>query len=129
MRKVRDLMTPSPHTIGEEQVVSEASRRMHEFGVRHLPVLSGSVLVGLLSDRDVRLVEAVGTQAGRQFKVADVMMPEPYVVDGTTDLAVVARAMAERKIGSAIVTEHGKIAGIFTATDALHALANRLENE
>lgn len=127
MRKVRDLMTPNPHTIDEGELVSEASRRMRDLGVRHLPVLSGTAIVGLVSEREVLLAEALEPHGVPPARVADVMATEPYVVDGAADLAATMRAMAARRIGSVVVTELGKVAGIFTSTDALSALADRLE--
>ena len=127
MRKVRDLMTPNPHTIGEDELVSVASRRMRELGVRHLPVVSRTSVVGLLSEREVCLAEALEPHGATPERVGDMMVRDPYVVDGAEDLAATLRVMAQRKLGSVIVTELGKVAGIFTSIDALSALADRLE--
>ncbi len=124
MTSVRELMTPAPETIGAEQSIDEANRRMRRAQVRHLPVLSGAQLVGLLSDRDARLVESVAK--GEHVLVGDVMTPEPFVVHTDEDLKDVVAAMAARKLGSAIVVEAGKVVGIFTTTDALHLLLRHL---
>ncbi len=124
MTTVRALMTPSPHTIGSEQTIEEASRRMRYAGVRHLPVLAGGRLVGLLSERDARLVTSLsGTQ---HVTVAEVMSPEPFAVGPDDELARVVETMATRKLGSAIVVEGVEVIGIFTTTDALHLLLKHL---
>ncbi|MDQ3031187.1 MAG: CBS domain-containing protein [Myxococcota bacterium] len=131
MPTVRELMTPSPHTIGADQPIAEAMRRMRQAQIRHLPVLEGAQLVGLLSDRDVRLVEALdalrGGGAEQRMRVSDAMSPEPYVVGIDDDLAGIVSTMAERKLGSAIVTDQRRVVGIFTTTDALHLLMRHLD--
>ena len=56
----------------------------------------------------------------------DVYVPEPYSVDSSTPLDVVLEHMATHHVGSAIVTKHGRIAGIFTATDACRVSCEHL---
>lgn len=124
MATVRQLMSPAPHTIGADQPIEEAVHRMRTAHVRHLPVLAGAHLVGLLSDRDVRLVETFATR--EHLTVSDVMSPEPFVVGADADLKDVVKTMAERKLGSAVAVEDGKVVGIFTTTDALHLLLQHL---
>jgi acetoin utilization protein AcuB len=55
------------------------------------------------------------------------MTPEPYSVTPDAPLNQVARVMAQRKIGSAVVIERGAVSGVFTVTDALQALVEALE--
>jgi CBS domain-containing protein len=50
---VRDRMTPAPATVGPEDELADAARIMAELGVRHLPVVAGGRLVGMLSIRDL----------------------------------------------------------------------------
>src|SRR5437879_4833811 len=50
---IRDYMTPAPHTIGVEQPLAVAAALMQAHHIRHLPVLHGGKLVGILSERDV----------------------------------------------------------------------------
>ncbi len=54
------------------------------------------------------------------------MAPESYVVDAQTPLDEVLDHMASHRIGSALVTSNGELAGIFTATDACRAFAEFL---
>ncbi len=124
---IRELMSPAPHTIGAQQSIEEALKRMRASHVHHLPVLDGAHVVGMLSDGDIRLVEALGRTA--HVTVADAMTADPYVVACDDDLHGVVTNMAKRKIGSAIVLEGEKVVGIFTTTDALNLLAQHLAAE
>ena|SRR5579864_7232127 len=119
------FMTPFPHSIGVDAPLEDAHKLMREHGFRHLPVMSGGEIVGVLTDRDIKLV--LGPDFGRsdesELRVRDAYVESPCVVPASTPLAKVARVMAENRIGSAIITKHGKLVGIFTVTDACHALA------
>jgi CBS domain-containing protein len=53
--KLVEVMTPEPDTIESSQPVVEAVRRMDECGYRHLPVLEGNRLLGVITPRDVPL--------------------------------------------------------------------------
>ncbi|KIG18744.1 CBS domain protein [Enhygromyxa salina] len=120
-------MTPQPHTIGDDQTLALARERMHEHGVRHLPVLHGGHLVGVLSSRDIALVEALPGVDITTLTVDEAMSEEPWTVEATANLSWVAETMAARRIGTAVVVERegsDQVLGVFTTTDALLALAN-----
>jgi acetoin utilization protein AcuB len=122
-RSVSAWMTLQPHTIGDDQSLLAARERMHHWQVRHLPILHGGHLVGVLSERDIAMVEALGGDIAR-LRVEDAMSADPWVVDGDASLTEVAAAMAERRIGTAIVVEGAdRVVGLFTTTDALRALS------
>ena len=117
------FMTRHPHSIRFDEKLKTAEELMAKLHVRHLPVLNGGKLVGVLSDRDVRLVGAAG---GKELRVDDACVDEPYSVDVDTSLWIVADTMAKKRIGSTLVLEDGKVVGIFTVTDACRALAEML---
>lgn len=123
---VRDYMSANPHTIGQEQSLATAHRMMRENHVRHLPVLQGGVLVGLLSQRDLYLVETLKDVDPADVTVAEAMTEAPMTVAPTDSLQAVVEEMSEKKYGSAVVMEAGKVVGIFTTIDALKALADVL---
>lgn len=124
---VDKYMTPCPHTVGKDQSLAKAHELMREHGIRHLPVLDGGRLVGLLSDRDVHLVQSLRDVVSAQVPVEQAMSYDPYCVTPLTELEQVAREMARKKLGSAVVMEGPKVVGIFTAIDALETLAWMLE--
>ncbi len=123
---IRKFMTASPHTIGQEQTLVVAHRMMQENHVRHLPVLEGGKLVGVLSQRDLHLIETLRDVDPKTATVEEAMTMDVYVTSPSTPLDEAVRVMAEHKYGSAIVVDRGKIAGIFTTIDALEALAGLL---
>jgi acetoin utilization protein AcuB len=127
--EVSDVMTPGPHFIAAIDTLAAAKRLMEEYGIRHLPVMRDNDLVGVLSDRDVNRALALKGAPPESITVEDAMTAEPYAVLPNTLLNVVARTMAERKIGSAVVIERGAILGVLTTTDALNALADALEGK
>jgi len=103
---------------------------MREHKIRHLPVMDKGVLKGVVSDRDIKLM--LGPDFAypnpRELKVGNVMIEDCYVVDLATPLRAVLRHMAEHRLGSALVTRRGKLAGVFTSTDACRAFADYLED-
>lgn len=123
---VRDFMTTQPVTIGAAQTLAAAHRLMRDHEIRHLPVLSAGKIVGLVSLRDLHLVETFGDADPESVPVEDAMTAEPYCVSPLAHLETVARQMAEHKFGSAIVVDRDRVVGMFTTVDALRALATVL---
>jgi len=123
---IRHYMTARPRCIHADESVHRARQLMQASSIRHLPVLNGEQLVGIVTERDIRLLEGCAASPVTTC-VRDAMTPDPYTVDVGAPLAAVARRMAERKLGSAIVMEDGKVVGIFSATDALQVLAEVFE--
>lgn len=115
-------MTPSVHTIPMESTLPQARAMMKEHGIRHLPVLDGTSLVGLLSDRDLARMEGFPMIDFDLVSVPDAMSEEPYVVAPDDAAIDVFRTMQERRYGSAIISDGGTVVGVFTTTDALRVL-------
>ena len=128
MPSVVDAMTPFPYTIEAAESLKSAVTIMYAKSIRHLPVVEGSVLVGLLTDRDVKLAMAVSSNKIEQenLKVDDVCIHDPYVVPHTEKLNVVLDYMVQEHIGSALGVKNGKLVGIFTVTDACRKLSELL---
>ncbi len=121
---ISKYMTAMPHSIEPHQPLESAKKKMLELGIRHLPVLSGNVIVGLLTERDVNLLATFSDVNFHKACVADAMLPEPYCVDPETRIDDVAKEMADNRYGSVLVVQgNGKLVGIFTYIDALRCLA------
>lgn len=126
---VDTYMSPSPHTIGVDQPLSKAHDFLRMHHVRHLPVLDGGRLVGMLTERDLGLVEALPGVDPTEVTVEDAMSSSVYAVAPGASLARVAEEMAEHRYGSAVVMDAGKVIGIFTTVDACRALADTLRSQ
>ncbi len=124
---VQKYMTTSPHTIGADQLLSKAKEMMSELRIRHLPVLKGGDVVGVISDRDLALISSLKDVDLTQVQTQDAMTPNPYTVSPEAMLDEVVLEMAEKKYGSAIVMQNNHVVGIFTAVDGLKALGELLQ--
>lgn len=122
---LQTAMTSHPHTIRLDETVVTARKMMAALNVRHLPVLKAGEIVGVISDRDLKLVKGEPSKVS----VEDLCVDDPVTVDVDTSLFVVASIMAEKRVGSVLITDAGKIAGIFTTTDACRVLAGLLQPE
>jgi len=123
---VQKYMTTSPHTVGSDQTLSQAHAVLREHRIRHLPVLRGGELVGMLTDRDLALIEALKDVQPHSIKVEDAMSTGIYSVSPDAPLDEVVDEMAAKKYGSAVVVQNGKVVGIFTTVDVCMALGELL---
>jgi acetoin utilization protein AcuB len=117
-------MTSGPFAVGPREPLVSARRLMEKYELRHLPVYSDGKLVGIVSDRDLNLVQTLAHAPPGAITVEDAMTPDPYATSPDTPLIDVLRVMVDRKIGSAVVVDREQIVGIFTATDAMQALVD-----
>ena len=124
---IQKYMTMVPHTIGAEQSLAKAEKIMSDYRIRHLPVLSGGKLVGILSDRDVRLVESFKDVDPDKVTVEEALTPDPYITAPSASLSAVCAEMAAHKYGCVLVVDNNKLVGIFTWVDALKAFDELLE--
>ena len=122
---ISSFMTPQPHTVGSEQTITFAQKLMQKHDVRHLPVLHGGELYGIVSDRDLGMIAGLNEVNPDTTPVEESMTQEAYAVSKDTPLLAVLEQMLEHKYGSAIVMEGTSIIGIFTTYDSLKLL---LEN-
>jgi acetoin utilization protein AcuB len=124
--QIQKFMTAMPLTIGKDIQIKTALSMMREHRIRHLPVQDGGKLIGVLTDRDVKLASAFIDSVG--LTVEDVMTPDPFAVVPEASLDEVVFEMAERKYGCAIIQQkNGKVVGIFTATDGMRVLGETLQ--
>ena len=121
---IADFMTPMPHTVGSEQMITFAQKLMQKHGIRHLPVLHGGELYGIVSDRDLGMIAGLNEVNPDATTVEEAMTQEAYTVGKDTALFDVLREMLENKYGSAVVVEGNKIVGILTTHDALKLLVD-----
>ena len=119
---IADFMTPMPHTVGSEQMITFAQKMMQKYDIRHLPVLHGGELYGIVSDRDLGMIAGLNEVNPDCTTVEEAMTQEAYTVSKDTPLFAVLQEMLEHKYGSVVVVEGTKIIGILTTHDALKLL-------
>ncbi len=118
---VDEFTSPSPITVNPETPASEIVEVLRREGIRHIPVAQGNQIVGIISDRDLKVLSTIKELS--LVTASEMMVTDPYTVSPDTPLDQVVFEMSNRKIGSAIVQDSdGQITGIFTSTDALNAL-------
>ncbi len=119
---VEEFTTPDPITAPEDAYTDELCDLMAEHGIRHLPIVTAGQVVGIVSERDLKVVAGLELSEKQLVRASDIMARDPVAVDSHATLDEVAYEMSSRKIGSVIVNEGSKFLGIFTSTDALNAL-------
>ena len=128
---IGDVMTILPLSIDPKEKISTAQQIMNDNNIRHLPVVEDDHPISILSERDINLAISVmrDPDAVGELKVEEVSAPKLYKVEKGTPLSEVVTYMAENLIGSVVITNHGKLDGIFTATDACKYLAICLQGQ
>jgi acetoin utilization protein AcuB len=132
---VKNRMTRDPVAVSPDHTLAAALRLAREHRVRHLPVVAGGELVGIVSDRDVRLATpspyAEGEPDRAEFlertPVAQVMTREVISIGAADTVEDAARALVRHRIGALPVVDAGnRLLGILTETDILHAFVQML---
>jgi acetoin utilization protein AcuB len=126
-------MRTSLITVTKDATLAQARDLLHSNRIRHLPVVEGDHLEGILTDRDIRQASpssAAGISPDRttaflaQIRVAEAMVKDIRTVSPYTTIEEAARLMIEHKIGCLPVTETDRLVGIITETDILGVLVD-----
>ena len=130
--RTRELMSTKVITVDPEMPMLEARQRMSDARIRHLVVTEGSRVVGVVTDRDIRLnLPSPATSLSvweinallAKLTVGQIMSRTVITVDPDRPVAEAARLMVEHKIGALPVVEGGRLAGIVTESDFVRAVA------
>lgn len=128
---VREIMMGSPVTLTPEATLDLANDVISLGRIRHIPVVDGGKLVGLISERDL-----IGAAANRIFNlkqksrsallknelVKNIMKKNVVTVKPDTPIKDAARLMADKKIGCVPVMSEGALVGLVTTTNILRYL-------
>ena len=133
--RVGDYMTRDPITVEEDASMKDAILLLRMHHIRHLPVAVGKLLVGLVTDRDIKraspsILAGIDKAEFEQFMedtpVSRIMTREPFTVTEDTPLSEAIQTLIDRKFGSLPVVDGREIVGIFTEIDALKLLLEQL---
>jgi acetoin utilization protein AcuB len=131
--RVQDLMTTKTITVEPATPVIDARRLMLDRRIRHLLVCEGPRLVGIVTDRDIRLnLPSPATSLSvweinyllARLTVGEVMSRSVIVVEPGRSARAAARILLDHKIGALPVVAEGRLVGIVTETDFLRAFAS-----
>ncbi len=126
--KVKDVMVKEVATLDVNDELSLANDIMRLGRIRHLPVVDGPRLVGIVSERDLfrsSLAQALGygTKATRDLmktlRIKDIMVAQVVTIAPETDLKDAVQLMVNKKIGCLPVVEGDRLVGLITETDIL----------
>lgn len=123
---VSKFMSPTPHTVERGTSLAKASAMMSEQGIRHLPVVDGDKLLGIITERDVRFAQSFDIVDPEKVSVFGAMAEELYTVGPETPLDEVVSTMAQKRLGSAVVVQDKRVVGILTTVDVCRAFAEHL---
>lgn len=125
------VMSPFPYSVDLDASFDEASELMGRHNVRHLPVTHEQTVVGVITDRDMTSAISLHSSpdGAGSLSVRDLYIGDPYIVSVEEPLDKVLLTMAERHIGSAIVTKAGKLVGMFTSVDACRSFGEYLHQQ
>jgi acetoin utilization protein AcuB len=124
-------MTSHVHTASPDTTLAEALSLSREHRIRHLPILDGDRLVGIVTDRDLRLAmppiwadeHDELMQALHTRRVGELMITDTITVQPDTPVEEAAELLYTHRIGCLPVLEDGRLVGILTETDLLRAFA------
>ena len=136
----QDLMTANPSTVTPKASIAEAWDLMRELDARHVPVVDGDVLVGMLSDRDLgrfnvgRLLTEEGADALRRQlsrPVVQLMSSDVIAAEPETSMSELITLFLEHRVGAipVVVPDSRRIVGIVSYIDVLRAVQDMLEEE
>jgi acetoin utilization protein AcuB len=117
--QVASWMSSPVHTVSPATTAADAVALLRRYRIRHLPVVDGDRVVGVVTDRDLRGVDL-------ETRVSTIMSRPVVVASPRTAIDKAARLLFDRRIGCLPVIDDGRLVGILTQTDAVAALVDVL---
>jgi len=134
---VQEVMSRTLVTLSSEQTLRDAMNLFRSNRIRHLPVVAGGKLIGIVTDRDVKratpsLLSGVTSEEFDHVldttTVAQVMTRDPITAAPDDTLKSVVKIFLERKVGALPIVSDGVLAGILTEIDLLRVLHQMLSD-
>lgn len=130
--RVADIMEPDLITVDIADSLVDVMAIFNEIKIRHIPVVTGDSLVGMISHTDVLKVDEVNKIVVQKVKVSDrnipdvelrkVMAKNPVTIDGDSKLKAAVEIFAKEQFHALPVTSEGKLVGMLTTTDIMRYL-------
>jgi acetoin utilization protein AcuB len=130
--KAHEVMNQNVIVLDPNASVDDACDLMFDRDIRHVPIVSDGIVVGIVSDRDIRCYLAemfgevsddVGSEQKKKTELNDVMQAKPISVQPDADVQDVIEAMLEWKVGAVLVCEPTeRLRGIISYEDILEVV-------
>ncbi|MEX0359892.1 CBS domain-containing protein [Flagellimonas sp.] len=129
---VSEIMTRNLVTVTTNSDLVSAEELFKKHRIRHIPVVSGREIVGMLSYTDLLRIsfadavdeheESVDTMVYNMFTISQVMVRDVVSVSSNTTIKEVAQFLASKEFHALPVVDEGKLVGIVTTTDLINYL-------
>ena len=116
-KKIREVMTPAPETIGADRPVAEAAKKMKEADAGMIPVMTNGSLVGTVTDRDIALRIVAEGKDPQSTLVGEIASADLVTVAPDEDLDVALQKMAKHQVRRLPVVEDGRLIGVVAQAD------------
>ena len=132
---VRDIMTTEITTLREDEVLLDATLILARGGFRHIPILSGKQLAGIVTERDLKhytpsILSGIAPEEYNRLMattpLSKIMTRNPATIEPGKTIYEAAQILYDRRIGCLPVVEGGELKGIITTTDMLKLLLQLL---
>lgn len=110
--KAQDLMTREPATLAPDASCAEAATLMRQEDCGSIPIVDGSRLVGIVTDRDIVIRCVAAGKDPKTMPVSAVMSADPITISPDTDIDDASDLMADRQVRRLPVVDGGKLVGI-----------------
>lgn len=112
---IKAMMTPFPHAVESSERLDRAIAMMADYNISHLPVTEEGKLIGVIAAEDIA---SVSRRRSASKTVRQSSIRQAYVVELTEPLDIVLLQLAKANVDCALVVKDGRLAGIFTRSDA-----------
>lgn len=133
--RVKDRMRRSLVSVAQSDTLDHALTTLKRFNIRHLPVVKGDRVVGIVSDRDVKKAapSPFDYPTAEEFRaftsavtVKEIMTKEVVTVAPLTPIEEAASLMSHKRIGALPVVQEGRLVGMLTETDVLGVMTEMM---
>ena len=127
MISINEIMNTELMTLKSDDSLWDAVNLMNEKKIRHIPIMAGNKLQGLITQRDVLKFMYKTEDEQKTIKLADIMVAQVISVDEDASIRKAALFLQQHKLGCLPVMNGEKLVGIVTDTDFVAVAINLLE--
>lgn len=132
---VSEIMSKNPITISSSESLYEVEKQLNQHSIRHLPVVEGDKLIGVISRSDLLRIsitdlnddeDGVESVLFDNYTIPQVMTKVPVFIDISSTVKEAAQLLTRQSFHSLPVLDNGKLVGIITTTDLIRYLLKQL---